>query len=54
MSPWKNWSGNIEAPISNENYFSPSTLSELQGIVSRATANGIPKHRWLWLTIVAT
>src|SRR5271163_4702606 len=41
MSLWKNWSGNIETPISNENYFSPSTLSELRGIVTSATANGV-------------
>lgn len=41
MSPWTNWSGNIEAPVNNENYFSPATLSQLQGIVTGAAANGV-------------
>jgi hypothetical protein len=41
MSPWTNWSGNIEAPVNNENYFSPATLSQLQGIVTGAATNGV-------------
>jgi FAD/FMN-containing dehydrogenase len=41
MSPWTNWSRNIEAPVNNENYFSPATLSQLQSIVTGAAANGV-------------
>jgi len=41
MSPWTNWSGNIETPVNNENYFSPTTLSQLQAIVTGAASKGV-------------
>ena len=41
MPTWMNWSGNIEAPIGNENYFAPASLSQLQGIVTGAAEQGV-------------
>lgn len=41
MPLWTNWSRNIETPINNENYFSPSTKGELQAIVTSASASGV-------------
>lgn len=41
MPIWKNWSGNIEAPIGNDNYFSPASLGELQGIITSAVKQGV-------------
>lgn len=41
MPAWTNWSGNIEAPIGNETYLVPTSLSQLQGIVAGAAKQGV-------------